>query len=171
MRVGDSRSLISAASREECACSDIDSDKLKAAWDVLLRDQIAKLKVSPARQPRMTRNSLQAVAEIPFVDRSLNPASFAIVVNRTQEGMKTPVLYTMLASASMFDRQGNASGSLNVAQSLDGIRRYRAALERIGIKRVFLAPRKCISWDQMTNMLTASIEVDRSQHYSNETTH
>ncbi len=163
IRHGDGDALLQATSPQERQCSGLDAAKLRSAWEILVGPRVGSSRFLRSEQAKQTSNELQATAAIWFADRDGNPWSIVAIANQADWGPATTILYPMLSIASRFDSEGKALKGITTESALAGIRRYRPQLEAIGIQRILLSPRRCMTWDELEGMLVRSIELERQQ--------
>lgn len=165
---GDERGLWQAASGPERACSELDPGRLKRAWEILVQPRVSRSKLVREEAPRAGWNPTQASGRTWFTDPSGNLWSIVVVANQAEDGAKTQVVFTMLVVASGVDEKGNALPGSTAQSLLDGVRKFRFQLESIGIKKILLAPRNCVSWDDLEARLVKSIELEHERKLSGQ---
>ena len=153
LRDGDGDGLYQAAITQERQCSALTPQKLRAVWEILIQPETRTSKLLRVENGRLESNRAQATAFVRYLDHEGNPWSLDMIANKSEEGPKSAVVYTMLSTASLFDDEGIAHPNLTVDLSLAGLRRYRPRLEAIGIERIMLNPNNCVTWDQLEGIL------------------
>jgi hypothetical protein len=146
---GDGDALYAATGSYERECSHLTPEKLHKAWQILLEPAIRSSKFLRKDEPELVSNQVQAHAFAYYLDKQGNPWSMVAIVNQSDEGPKSGVVFKMLSTASLFSGDGLVHPSLDHDLSVGGVDRYRKQLEDIGIDRVMLAPGRSFTWDEL----------------------
>lgn len=149
MQVGDIKTLIDSMSAEERDCSDLNEEKVRRLWQLLIKPRVSTstfLRMGPAEQEA---NDHQATATAYFVDASGDAWVITMIANHTSENPKTTLLFQMLTIATKFDADGRKILNNSTEKQLDQIRRLRPEIEALGVRRVMLSPGSCLSWDEL----------------------
>src|SRR5579862_4729352 len=129
MRDGDGPVLYDFAIQDERSCSELTPDKIRKAWEILIGPLLAQSRPMGADGGKLAGNQTQATASYSYLDREGNPWKLVVIANQTDDGAKDQIIYTMLATASLFDDAGHAQATLTSDLSLKGLHRFRAPLE------------------------------------------
>lgn len=159
MKDGDAGTLLDAMSGQETACSNLDEPKLRRAWEIMVKPRVERSEFLRNEFPGQGANPTQSSAGIWFKDPAGEPWMLVLIANQAEDGIKTPVLFSMLVIGSGADDRGNTLMAETDESFLAGIRKYRPQLETLGIEKVMLTPRRCLSWDELEAKLLTSIEI------------
>lgn len=150
---GNPQSLSKFMSPLERDCSNLTEERLALAWQLLLSERIRRSELVRLDPPTMSGNDTQATAGYWLKDANQLPWSIMVVANQTDNGPKTPLLWTMLVTESQFNEHGSSTETTTVLGLLHAVRRHRRALSEIGIEKVMMNPRTCLTWDQLESFL------------------
>jgi hypothetical protein len=153
MRDGDAETMYSFTIPDERACSDLTQEKIRKVWQILIQPLVSSSRLVGEGKATLESNKTQGTAIFHFLDKSNNPWDLDAISNQTDDGPKESIIYWMLATASLFDDDGQAQSTLTTSLALKGVHRYRAKLEAVGITRLMLAPGRCVTWDQLEALL------------------
>ena len=153
LRDGDGARLFDATVPEERTCSNLDAPRIRRAWEILIEPHLKSSRYVRSDPAKLLSNEVQADDAIWYADKEGNPWSLTMIANQSEDGPKTALLFHMLGIASLFDSQDRNIGVATVTTTLAGVRKYRSQLTELGIKRIMLSPRQCVTWDQLEAFL------------------
>ncbi len=153
LRDGDGNALFDASLQDEQKCSDLSPAKLHRIWEILIEPNLKRSKLAGEDPIKLESNQTQAVGQFRYVTNEGDPWTLSMIANASAEGAKSDVVYSMLATASLFDDDGHANPNLTSNMSLAGLQRYRRALETAGIHSLMLSPGSCVSFDELEKKL------------------
>jgi len=153
MRDGNGDVLYEYALSDERKCSDLSPEKIHRLWEILIQPAITHSKFVGAVPAALESNQTQSTAAFRFLTRQGDPWKLDVIANQSDEGVKAGIVYSMLATASLFDEDGHVNPTLTPNLALAGVRRYRPKLESIGIRSLMLGPGTCVTWDQLEQKL------------------
>lgn len=155
---GDTDQLYEFLSSSEISCSSLNRENFKKAYQILIGDKFAKLKSRTYIPGTPSSNKTQATAGARLVGDEGDSIQMAVVVNQAEGGVQTTVMVFLILNAALFDDKGRLRTTKDASHDLETIRKYRSQLESIGISKVMLNPRRCVTWDELEGIYARTID-------------
>jgi hypothetical protein len=162
VRIGDGTALLNFAGKNEIECSELTPERIHNAWKILIEPLIGRSKPLGQDKIEPEPGDTQAVATYRFKTDGGDPWAIDMIANQSDDGSKAIILYPMICAQSMFDDSGHANPTLTSELALKGVRRVRERLEAIGIHRIALGPRRCLTWNELETSLEQGASKSRS---------